>query len=152
MKSCKGYNLLEMLVALLVISIGLLGVATLQTRGQQFNYFAYMRTQSTFLAYDLMDRMRINLEEARKGSYAQAMPTSSSKDCNGVPGAQKCSYADLVEYDLYSWYQQVLDILPADKDPEITFDSSEIQYNITIYWRERDEEKDLKNQTWILRL
>ncbi len=45
MKSCKGYNLLEMLVALLVISIGLLGVATLQTRGQQFNYFAYMRIE-----------------------------------------------------------------------------------------------------------
>ena len=54
--------MLEMLVALLVLSIGLLGVATLQVRGQQFNQVGYLRTQATFLAYDIMDRMRINVD------------------------------------------------------------------------------------------
>jgi type IV pilus assembly protein PilV len=57
-----GFSMLEMLVALLVLSIGLLGVATLQVRGQQFNQVGYLRTQATFLAYDIMDRMRINID------------------------------------------------------------------------------------------
>ena len=59
-KLSTGFTLLEILIAMLIISIGLLGVATLQIRGQQFNQVSYFRTQATFLAYDLMDRIRIN--------------------------------------------------------------------------------------------
>jgi type IV pilus assembly protein PilV len=58
-----GFSLLEMLIALLVLSIGLLGVATLQIRGQQFNQVGYLRTQATFLAYDIMERIRINSDD-----------------------------------------------------------------------------------------
>ena len=54
----SGFTMIEMLVALVILSVGLLGVAALQTRGQQFNYEAYIHTQATFLAYDLTDRMR----------------------------------------------------------------------------------------------
>lgn len=55
-----GFSLLEMLIALLILSIGLLGVATLQIRGQQFNQVGYLRTQAAFLGYDIMERIRIN--------------------------------------------------------------------------------------------
>lgn len=53
-----GFTLLEALVALLVLSIGLLGLAALQARGIAYSHDAYVRSQATFLAYDIMERMR----------------------------------------------------------------------------------------------
>ena len=73
-KPSSGFTLLEVLIALLIISIGLLGVATLQIRGQQFNQVSYFRTQATFLAYDLMDRIRVNSAIAQ--AIAQANETN----------------------------------------------------------------------------
>ncbi len=56
----EGFTLLEILVAVLVLSIGLLGIAGLQVTGLRFNHSAYARTQATLLAYELADRMRAN--------------------------------------------------------------------------------------------
>jgi len=59
--SC-GFTIMEVLVAMLILTIGLMGVAGLQIRAQQFNYTAYFRSQATFLANDLMERIRINTD------------------------------------------------------------------------------------------
>jgi len=56
----RGFTLLEVLIALLVLSIGLLGLAALQTTGLRSNEMASMRTTATQLAYDISDRMRAN--------------------------------------------------------------------------------------------
>jgi prepilin-type N-terminal cleavage/methylation domain-containing protein len=61
-KVCKqsGFSLVEVLVAMLVLAIGLLGLAALQTQGVRFNHDAYVRTNATSLAYDIVDKMRLN--------------------------------------------------------------------------------------------
>ncbi len=64
-----GFSLVEVLVALLVLSIGLLGLAGLQTRGLRDNHGAYLRTQATFSAKDLVDRIRANRPAALAGAY-----------------------------------------------------------------------------------
>lgn len=56
----KGFTLLEVLVAMLVLSIGLLGLAGLMASSLRNNHSAYYRTQATWLAYDVIDRMRVN--------------------------------------------------------------------------------------------
>jgi type IV pilus assembly protein PilV len=56
----RGFTLLEVLIALLILSIGLLGLAALQTVGLRSNQMAVMRTQATHQAYDMTDRMRAN--------------------------------------------------------------------------------------------
>ncbi len=56
----KGFTLLEVLVAMLILSIGLLGLAGLMASGLRNNHSAYYRTQATWLAYDVIDRMRAN--------------------------------------------------------------------------------------------
>ena len=53
-----GFTLVEVMVAVLVLSVGLLGFAALQSRGLRLNHDALIRTQATFLANDMMDRMR----------------------------------------------------------------------------------------------
>jgi type IV pilus assembly protein PilV len=68
----SGMTLVEILIALLILSIGLLGLASLQTLSLKFNTSAYYRTQATQLAYDFADRMRANRQAALDGDYAIA--------------------------------------------------------------------------------
>lgn len=55
-----GFTLVEALVAMLALSIGLLGVAGLQLTGVRANQSASWRSQATYLSYDILERMRLN--------------------------------------------------------------------------------------------
>lgn len=151
--SQKGFSMIEMLVALLIFSIGLLGIASLQTRGQQFNHAAYLRTQATFLAYDIMDRMRANADtvdgngNADDGGYEldrASCPTSLSNACDG---SSNCSPDALATYDIEVWCKSIQNTLPAG-DAEIEWKNGN-QYDVTIYWTEdRSEDGKPKRLEW----
>ena len=66
-KHLSGFTLLEVMIALLVLSIGLLGIAALQANSLKVNHGAYQRSQAIFLAYDMMDRLRANRTAALAG-------------------------------------------------------------------------------------
>lgn len=68
-----GFSLIEVLVAVLVLAVGLLGMAGLQAVTLQNGQSAYMRSQATILAYDIMDRMRVNRDQAIAGAYDLGM-------------------------------------------------------------------------------
>ena len=53
--SQRGFSLLEVLISLAVLSVGLLGLAALQTVGLRINHDSYQRTQATIMAYDIAD-------------------------------------------------------------------------------------------------
>jgi type IV pilus assembly protein PilV len=55
-----GFTLIEVLVAMTILGVGLLGLAGMQIAGMRGSHSAYLRTQATFAAYDLADRMRSN--------------------------------------------------------------------------------------------
>ncbi len=84
--SQRGTTLLEVLIALIVLSIGLLGLALLQVTSVQSNHSAYYRSQVTIFAHDLADRMRANRTEALGESYIFDFPASSS--AHSVSGTQ----------------------------------------------------------------
>lgn len=65
----RGLTLIEMMVALLVLSIALLGMASLQTLALQSYNRAHLTTQANNFAYDIADRMRANRREALQGGY-----------------------------------------------------------------------------------
>lgn len=81
-----GATLIEVLIAVVVLSIGLLGLAGLQATSVKSNHSAYQRSQATLLAYDLADRMRANRTEALTNAYEVDFPTSSSS--HSVSGTQ----------------------------------------------------------------
>lgn len=56
----SGFSLIEVLVSLLVLALGLLGFALLQTMNLRYTQSADYRTHATNLAYDLLDQMRAN--------------------------------------------------------------------------------------------
>lgn len=75
--SARGFTLVEVLVALVILSIGLLGIASLQLSSLRWNQGAAARSQATLLAYDIVDRMRANQKSATLGEYDQAWGTAT---------------------------------------------------------------------------
>lgn len=105
-----GFAMLEVLIAILVVSFGLLGLAGLQAVGLRNNHSAYMRSISTQQAGDIADRMRANLAGVALGSYhttTTAIPTPDP-GCITVT----CSPADMAKHDLIEWKTSLASLLP----------------------------------------
>lgn len=145
--SQHGFTLLEVLIALLILSIGLLGLAALQTTGLRSNQMANMRTLATQAAYDITDRMRANelamgvdrdpdtgivTYVAGNDSYiitrtaADPVPTV---DCT----TNECTPAQLATFDLSQWRNRVSQ-LPGGKS-EITGPAGAVfEHTVIVYW------------------
>ena len=104
----RGFTLIEVLIAVLVLSIGLLGLAALQTSGLGMNHSAYLRSQATILAADMADRMRAN--RAGVDSFAYHLPASTAHAaCTSTGG---CTTAELAENDMSEWTTNLATALP----------------------------------------
>lgn len=104
----RGFTLLEVLIAVLIFSIGMLGAAGMMVLSVRTNHTAYLRTQASFLAESMAERMRSNLgwEVAYNGTY-NATTTGTSNCASG------CNPAALVTRDKELWSQQLVDQLPS---------------------------------------
>lgn len=99
-RGASGFSLLEVLVALIILSIGLLGLAALQAFSIKANQSANYRTQATALAYDLIDRMRANRNELIAGRYYTGY-TAAPGNCPDAGGSPPASSA--AARDVYDW-------------------------------------------------
>lgn len=70
---CNGFSLIEVLVALVITVLGVLGLAASQLNAMKFNHTANVRSHATLLAYDIADRMRANRQAALSGFYDIAL-------------------------------------------------------------------------------
>lgn len=104
--SQRGFTLLETLIALVVLSIGLLGIAKLVTGAVHANDSGYMRGQATQLAHEILDEMRAN----RPGAQFYG-GTGAFIDCS----AGNCSNQQLAGLDTYNWLAAVKAALPDGK-------------------------------------
>ena len=105
----RGFTLLEVLVALLVLSIGLLGLAGMQTLSLKNNNSALIRSQAVVLAYDAVDLMRGNRAGALKGSpegAASVYPTGFG-DSESTVSCSACSSDDQAQNDIAAWKQRI---------------------------------------------
>lgn len=120
----QGFSLIEVLVALLVLAVGVLGAAALQMNALKYNHAAAVRTQATVLAYDLLDRMRANRDAVLSGQY--------DHDLNdGFPVADQDSTQSV--RDLSDWGEQLDERLP-NGDGAVTRDEALV--TITVQWDE----------------
>ena len=93
-----GVSLIESMIALLVISIGLLGIAALQITAMKQNSSALHHSQSVWISYDITDRIRANFSEF--ANYA-GIDTSNTyvQDCVTNP----CTSTQLITSDAQGW-------------------------------------------------
>jgi len=107
----NGFTLLEVLVALLVLSIGLLGIGKLVMLSARANDSAYMRSQATALAYSVLDAMRANRSEALNGTYDIALGAGpAAVTCTA---AAPCNSTTQAQNDLNLWKGALATALPA---------------------------------------
>lgn len=139
-----GFSLLEVMIALLVLSIGLLGIAGLQVFSLKYNHQSYERTQAVTLIYDIADRMRANPQGVLAGAYDNVdtdLATGSYNNC-GNSGVTCDSEADLAEFDIETWASamKVPGILAGGRGT-ITRDDTVLTgaaFDITVEWTEDD--------------
>lgn len=89
----SGFSLVEVLVSLLILSLGLLGLAALQSNGMKATHSAYLRTQATQYAHDILDRMRANREAARAGEYNLTLTAAAPVCTSGTGDREDCDRA-----------------------------------------------------------
>ena len=136
MKNVNGFSLVELMVALLVVAIGLLGLAGLQATGLTNNHTAYLRTQATVLAQDMADRMRSN----PAGLSAYLTPGAASACGAG------CTPQQVAGNDRAQWDKTVADQLPGGFATINTgCPPAPCIYTISVTWAER--EKDLNGKS-----
>lgn len=97
--SQRGVGLIEVLVAVLVMAIGLLGIAALQATALRNSQSSLERSQAVVLSYAILDAMRANLTEARAGGYEMALACQAPTP----PKGGQPTVATLGRSDLVAW-------------------------------------------------
>jgi len=103
----NGFNLIEVMVALVIFSLGLLGLSGLQQVGLTQNNIAMQRTIAMAQAYDLFDRMRNNKSADYTSAAAASTPNCITSACG--------SAGDIANYDIYEWNLALSNALPNGK-------------------------------------
>ncbi len=134
-----GFTLVEVLIALLVLAIGLLGLAGLQTIGLRSNQMATMRTLSTQYTYNISDRMRANPDGLTtvNQSYVidvdDATPVITTEDnCDLV----ECTPTQLANFDLWQWRTEVGNLPVTKSQISQAVVGGMTVHTITVHWNE----------------
>jgi type IV pilus assembly protein PilV len=150
-RSARGVSLVETLVALVVLSVGLLGVAALLLQSVRGSRTALLRTHAVNLVSDMADRIRANAgagdayATAQYGADGPAVQgcAPSVDDDEGGP----CSAIELAQDDIARWREQVRAALPGGADgpaADVQFVAAPgagtpERYVISVAWREPGE-------------
>lgn len=139
-----GFTLIEVLVAVVILALGLLGLAGMQASGLRNNQDAYNRSQATQLAYDLADRMRANAKAIDTYTDIGIDPTTATEteDCLNSTG---CTQAEMAENDLFEWNRDLTSILPGGLG---TLTANSNIYTITITWDDDHDGNDDNNPSF----
>lgn len=126
-RSTAGFSLIEVLIAVLVLSVGLLGLAGMQATSLRFNHNAYMRSQATFLAHDMLERMRANRDQA--STYAIGIGEDAAGD-------------GLAAQDLAQWKARLARELPQG-DGAVAVDGSLV--TVLVQWDDARGDEGAEN-------
>jgi len=114
-----GFTLIEVMITMVVLSVGLLGIALMQVHGLNFTTGAYARTQASYLAYEILDEMRMS------ATPANYISTGSAGNCSPLLVSDT--------NNLSCWYAQIKrpHILP---NGGACISSANGTYTVEIYW------------------
>lgn len=135
----RGFTLIEILVALVVLSVGLLGLAGMQLTGLRYNYGAYTRTQATLMAYDIIDRMRANTIGVANGDYDAIDTTDASYSTLAcITQTTGCTPAQIAQVDKYEWSQLFEGTPPILAGASATVTNVGGRFTVAVTWTERE--------------
>ena len=126
----RGFSLVEVLIALVIMSVGMLGIAGLFVQGMQAGRTSVLRHHAVTLAGDIADRIRAN---PRAGAAYEG--AGGDNGCVGY--GNDCDEATMAAHDVFLWQQQAVDSLPVGA-VAVVFDNSVTPplYTIGVSWAE----------------
>lgn len=157
MKTNTGFTLVEVLVAVVVLAVGLLGLAGLQASSLGNNQSAYTRSLATQLAYDIADRMRANVVNTglmASSAYCVNPPAPAPQlctagrpaplqvaSCGAPPGATVagCTTVQMAQNDVFEWNRDIDNALGPNATRSITVVAATRVFTITLSW---DDDRD----------
>ncbi len=134
LNNSKGFSLVEVMVAMVIFSIGLLGLAGLQSLGISNNQTAFLRTAAMQQASNMADRMRDNIAGVDAGDYdaitLASMPTLGSfTNCL----SNSCTTSELAAFDEFEWNTNNANQLPSGRGSVQRVGN---QFVICVMWNE----------------
>jgi type IV pilus assembly protein PilV len=126
----SGFSLIEAMVTLVVLSVGMIGIASLYGQGLGAGRTALYRTQAVNLAADMADRIRVN--RLAGAAYNAA---AANNNCD-PPGAVNCTPAQMAAHDLFRWQASVVALLPNGVGTVRFAPGTPPTYTIVVSWQE----------------
>lgn len=145
-----GISLIEILVTVLIMSVGSLGIASLQLAGLKYSSGSYARTQAVLLSDDMASRLKANREGALNQNAGGGFGDSPYEladfesalvvvtDCV----VNECDQGQIAQYDLANWVNEIARVLPSGSGRIRVFDTQnpdgirERQFSIELQWRQ----------------
>ncbi len=146
-KKQAGFNLIEVLLAFVILSIGLLGVAGLQTTAIRSSHTAMLKTVAIIKVSEIIERIRAN-PGADLEDYALGVGTDGiDQECDQrtiTPVAAVCDFQELASNDLFVWENGLTNgagLPAAGTNASIIVDNTVTPAiaTITVFWVERGE-------------
>tara|TARA_R110001583_G_scaffold26571_7_gene95839 strand:- start:6200 stop:6730 length:531 start_codon:yes stop_codon:yes gene_type:complete len=137
-KQQTGSSLLEVLIALLIMAIGLLGLASVQIISLKNLNNSQFRSLATAYAYEMAERMRSNRPAVSAGSYDTI--DASATD----PGCTSCTSTQIAQLDAYQWNQSISSSVASGGLPtgNGTVLKNGSVFDIKVSWQEQQQNSD----------
>lgn len=132
--SRRGFTLLEVMVALVIFSVGLLGLAGLQANGMRANKVADLRTMAIIQAHDMAERIRTNTAGISAGEYdniTTGIPSKPGTNCYD----SSCNSTEIADWDIFEWQSRLDDDLPSGRGT-VSRPNTNSPFEITVMWDE----------------
>lgn len=141
----SGFTMLEALIALLVFSIGMLGLAAMYNKSMMVTHSAYLRSLASIQAMDMAERIRANVyydhdHDHGDGNKGYELRSASQITASEMEKCAPCTPAELRDRDIYNWV-----VAARDNYFKALFEDASIKragidnedYVISLKWRER---------------
>lgn len=120
-----GFSLLEVLISTIILSVGLLGIAALQSNAIRYNHSAQLRSIAIAQASNMLDRIQANSTGLDAGSYDAVSGIGS------MPSCTTCSSSQIAQRDIYQWNTLNQQLLPSGQG---TITRNGNQLTLTLRW------------------
>lgn len=144
----QGFTMIEALIALVVLTIGLLGLASMYSKSMMVTHGAYLRSLASIQSMDMAERIRANiyLDHASNSYTLTAVNSKINTELpqGGCDDQSPCTSIQLRDWDIQSWLAQTQSVFGAlFESAAILFDSTADEYEIVLQWRERDPDSGI---------